>query len=501
MQTHGTCPDCGHNGCLTTFADGNTYCHSCEAKTYKNRKEPDMSKEKTFTAEVKAYRNLTLKAVEKYGVSTMLSDSGEDYARLYPYPHATKKRILPKDFSDNKGFTNDHLFGMDKFNAGSRKTITIVEGEDDAPAAWQMLGGLEYVVANPGSKVSTNLLKNCHKYLDSFTQIIIVGDSDDAGRAMVEKYAAAFPNKVYSVDLTLHNDPQEYLANGAKGEFAEAWRNRIKYVPEFDTSTPDAYVKLVTEAENEEFISSGIQAFDDTHGGLFLGHVYLFQAPEGTGKTELFHFFEYNLLKNYPSEPFASCHLEETKKRTTLGWASYDLDKNVTRTSLINTKEEMLEVTKSISELTKNEQAHLFSIGTDEDPRILLDRIKYYADVCGCKYFFIEPIQDLAQQYDGPDNTERFLSKIAVGLSRIATEKNLCICIIAHENDEGLISDCRKLGKQASVVVRLIREIESPDDDVRNTTTLKSKKNRPTSYVGFGGQLRFEPETFKLKEL
>lgn len=495
-ETHATCPDCGHHGCLTVWANGGSHCHSCGAKKGPAGFSLGEVSEETFSKVIKEYRNLHKKAVDKYKIYTLQNESGE-YARLYPYPHNTKRRVLPKDFSDNKGFTNDHLFGMDKFNAGSSKTITIVEGEDDTPAAWQMLGGTNPVVGLPGASISNALLMNCHGYLDSFEQIIVATDGDDAGEKAANRLAAVFPNKVYRVHLTLHNDPMEYLKNKDVAQFRDAWFHRSKYVPDFDTNTPEQFVKVLREMKDDEFVPSGIGAFDKEHLGLFQGHVTLFQAPEGTGKTELFHFFEYHMMTNYPDVPFASLHLEESKKRTILGWASYHLSKNVTRMDLI---EDLNEVEEAISDITANENAHLFSLGTDEDPMNLLDRIKYYATVCGCKYIFIEPIQDLAQQYYGPENTERFLSKVAVNLARMATELNIGIVLIGHENDEGLISDCRKLSKQASVVVRLERDIENPDDTVRNTTTLWSKKNRPTSFVGYGGQMLFDPSTFTMEE-
>ncbi len=386
---------------------------------------------------------------------------------------------------------------MDKFNAGSSKFVTVVEGEDDAPAAYQMLGNKSPVVAIPGASISRELLKNCHSYLDSFESIVVATDGDEAGESAADTLAATFPNKVYRVSLSKHNDPMEYLEAGDSSDFKWAWHNRQKYVPEYDTSTPDQYLRVLSETKDGEYIPTGIEGYDKEHLGLFQGYVTMFQAPEGTGKTELFHYLEYHLIKNYPDIPFASCHLEETKKRTTLAWASYELMKNVTRQDLIEDQEE---VNEAVSYLTRGENAHLFSIGTDEDPLELLDRIKYYVNVCGCRYIFIEPIQDLAQQYVGPLTDERFLSKIAVGLARIASELNVGIVIIAHENDDGLVSDCRKLSKQAGVVVRLQREINSEDPIVKNTTIMYSKKNRPTSFVGYAGEMLFDPASFTMEE-
>jgi len=493
---HGKCPECNHNDCYSEWDNGGYHCHSCGIKGT-HKKERKEIVDEGLTSQVKTYRNLTEKAVKKYKTETLVDRDGKDVSRIYHYPHKNKCRILPKDFSQNKGFTNDYLFGMDLFNAGSSRSITIVEGEDDAPAAWQMLGGTKPVVAIPGSEIKEALIKNCFDYLDSFKEVIVATDSDAAGDKAWNRIASLFPNKSYRVSLTKHNDPMEFLAAGDSSDFKFAWENKTKYTPEFDTSTPKDYLKVLDEGEDDAFISSGIEAYDKNNMGLFQGHVTLFQAPEGTGKTELFHFFEHQLITNYPDIPFASCHLEEAKRRTTLAWASYDLGKNVTRKDLIK---DMGEVKDSISRMTKSENAHLFSIGTEEDPMVLIDRIRYYHKVFQCRYFFIEPIQDLAQQYDGPESTERFLSKIAVRLARIASELNVGILLIAHENDEGKVSDCRKLAKQASVGVRLERDMDSTDDVVRNLTTLRVLKNRPASFVGFSGQVSFDPETFVLSE-
>lgn len=494
VKTHGQCPDCGANGAYSEWIDGGTYCHSCGKATGSKHK----GNITTMTTKLSTYRSLTQQSVEKYQIKTHLDSDGKDFKREYPYPHMSKNRILPKDFSQNYGFKADHLFGMDKFNAGSAKSLLIVEGEDDAPAAWQMLGGTVPVVALPSASISAELLKNCHSYLDSFENIVLCTDNDEAGNTAAKRLAAALYNKnVYRVNLSKHKDPMAYLESGDALEFKMAFANKSKFVPDFDTSTPEGFLKLIKEEEDDEYVPTGIVEYDKEHLGLFQGHVTMFLAPEGTGKTELFHYFEHHFIKNYPEIPFAACHLEETKKRTLLSWVSYDLKKNVTRKDLIK---DHTEVEESVRRLTSHENAHLFKIGTDEDPLVLLDRIKYYVNVCGCKFIFIEPIQDLAQQYYGPESTERFLSKIAVNLSRIASELGVGIVIIGHQNDDGLVSDCRKFSKQASVVVHMVRNIESPDPDERNTTQLWSKKNRPSAYVGYAGELLFDPKSFTLKE-
>ena len=498
MKTHQTCPECEHNDCYTIFDDGGGKCHSCSYKRGPNKhKTKDRTHMKDLNETYTKHRGVDKDVNEFYGVVTGTDSDGVEKYRKYPYPTGTKKRILPKDFSDNAGFKGDKLFGMDKFNAGSSKFITIVEGEEDVLSAYQMLGKKHVVVGLPSASISKKLMKDCFEYINSFENVVVCTDSDDAGRSATLKLAEAFPNKVYTVSMTKHKDPNEFLVSGKTKDFMYAWVNRTKFVPEFDTSTPDAYKALYDDAKDSSYLPSGLSGFDEHHLGLFQGHFTVFQAKEGVGKTELFRFFEHHLIKNYRSVPFAMCHLEESQLRSLMGVVSYDLNKNVTRKELV---EDEGEVKDSITRLTESENVHLFSIGVDEDPLVLIERIKYYANVCGCKYIFIEPIQDIAHQRVGTETTEQFLTKLSVLLSRTAAETGCGIITIAHENDDGAIRDCRMIGKQASAVFRLTRDVNSESEEVRNTTTITSLKNRPSAFVGFAGQLSFDVNSFTISE-
>lgn len=495
LKTHQTCPKCGHDECYTEFSDGTGFCHSvCSGMV---GEKTDVSEDVIYVPLVKDYRGITPEEYESAG-GTLVSLEGEDepYAMLYRYPHATKKRILPKDFSDNKGFTNDHWFGMDQYNAGSSKVLTIVEGEDDRFAALKILGGKWPVVAAPGGAISRTLLKNVKEWTDSFENIVIASDNDPAGEKMAETLARTFPNKCYRVSMTKYKDAMEYLENGAEKDWLYAWINRQKYVMPFDTNTPAQFKKMFNESIDKTYLPTGIEGYDDIGLGLFQGELTVFTAPEGVGKTELMRLFEYNLIKNHPDVPFAYCHLEEQPQRSLLGLCSYHLEKNVTRKELIEDEEEVL---KAIDEMMGRETIHQFKVSPDEDPDVLVERIKYYANVCGCKYVFFEPIQDIAHQRTKGDLTE-FLDKLSVNLSRTAADTGCGIVTIAHSNQDGDTRDSKQIQKQAAVKVELQRDLESDDPVVKNTTNLIIRKNRPVGPLGYAGSLLFDPDSFTLSE-
>lgn len=519
IETHGVCPHCGGHGCFTLWADGGYYCHQCNAKPEgSTREKREEYMKPTYTEKLEPYRGIKNLAVEFYGITTSYDDKGKDERRVYPYPHKEKYRHLPKDFSKNYGFTTDHLFGMDKFNAGSSKYITIVEGEDDTASAYQMLGHKLPVVGLPSGSVSNKLLKNCHEYLDSFECIVLCIEDDDTGNKAASKISDAFPNKTYRVPLTKHKDANDFLTAGDTDAFVWAWRNtKKKYTPEWVYNTFDQFESIVKDTTGYAMLPTGIEEFDEKVGGLAQSAFTVIQAPEGIGKTELMRMFEHTLLRDFPTVPFGTMHLEEVQKRGLLGLVSYVLDKDVTIQDSEFTEDENgrpkqvflpsyggvpeEEVLKVIKDFSDNENFNQFTISMSSDPEDIIDRIRYLATICGCKYVFFEPIQDLAYGGEARDSVEPILRNLSSKLARLAAELNIGIVTIAHENDDGQVRDSRMISKRAHVVVKLSRDKMSDDEDIKNITTLTVIKNRPTSYTGYAGQVKFDPETFTLKEV
>lgn len=503
LETHQTCPKCGHKECATIFDDGGVFCHSeCGYIPPEGERvvQLESGSDLDLTWEPRAYREITQFTAERLNILTGVDKQGTEIARLYPYPHRPKMRILPKDFTQNKGFTNDHLIGMNMVNAGSSKAITVVEGEDDWAVVSQCLyeKGKWPVVGIPGASISKPLLKNCKDFLDSFDQIIIATDGDHAGDRAATILETNFPNKCYRVSMTQYGDPMEYFENGAGKDWYHAWVNRKKYVMPFDTSTPEQYINLFHESKDKIYVPTGIEGFDEVALGLFQGEFTVFTAPEGVGKTEFMRMLEYGLIRDHPGLPFAYCHLEETQQRGLLGLCSYHLNKNVTRKDLID---DPFEVEKAINEMMGGENIHMFKIGTDESTDVLVDRVKYYANVCDCKYVFFEPIQDLMHQRSGDQgSTVEFLDKLAVNLSRAAAETGCGIITIAHMNETGDVRDSRMLQKAAAVRVDLDRNMNSMDEEERNKTRLFLRKNRPVGPIGPAGEVTFDPHTFTLSE-
>lgn len=448
-----------------------------------------------LTPVFRSLRDIHQNTMEFYQVKTFVNSEGESVKQVYKYPSGgAKTRILPKSFRV-ENFKADELFGMDLFNAGCAKAVTITEGELDALSAYQMLGSKYPVVSLPSATPSGKLFEKCKEWLSSFEKIYLSFDNDGKAEGVAQKLANIFPNRVYRVPHDKFKDANEFLMAGEQAAYKNAWYNAQKYIPENIFNTTDQFLSIIHDDDDSSYTSTGIQALDDVILGLMRGHFTVFQAPEGIGKTEFMRYLEYSLLTR--DIPIAICHMEEVKKRSLLGLVSYHLEKNVTRRDLIDNQ---TEVDKAITELSEKENLYQFSVGVDEDPLEILERIRFLSQACGVHYIFFEPIQDLAYSRVGDETVEAFLSQLSTKLARLSAELNVGIVTIAHENDDGAIRDCRMIGKRASVVIKLKRDKMATDDETRNTTELLVLKNRPTGSTGFGGMLTFDPDTFTLSE-
>ncbi len=469
-----------------------------------------------------AARGIPREVREFYGAAIGLDDQGNPIVYKYPYPSGgVKYRRLPKQFY-SEDMKSDELFGMDRFNAGSNRQVVICEGEEDAMAAYAMLNtDPRYktpCVSLQSATPSANLWKNTKvtDWLGSFEKIYVSFDSDGKADPVAEKLMNLFPNKVYQIPHDKYKDANEFLLDKAANAYKAAFLNAKKFTPPNTYNTTSQFTEIIQNEKVSAYLPTGIEALDENILGIMQGRWTLFQAAEGLGKTEFMRYLEYRVLSKHPSVPIAIMHLEETKKRSLLGLASYHLGKDVTLqdTEFVvddEGKESIVylpsykgvpeaEVLSAVADLTKNENLYQFTIGVDEDPTAILDRIRYFAVACGVKYVFWEPIQNLGYSRTDDSSLESWLSQLATKMARMAPELGVGIITIAHENDDGNVRDCRMLGKSADVVIRLERDKMAQDETTRNTTKLLVTKNRPTGRTGYGGSLFFDSQSFTLAE-
>ena len=518
---HQPCPyvSCGSSDAFSYNSNGYGRCHACERGYPSKSQMFDWAKDKYPVVErdssmstvidytpkriedpasgnYVAMRGITAKTMEDFGVQTY-SDRQE---YVYPSGGIKVRKLDEKVFYTKDGFKGDELFGMNLFTAGSSKMVTVTEGELDALSVAQMLKS-QYtnpVVSLPSATPSKKLWEKCTEWLNSFDKIVLSVDNDEAGNAVADRMAKLFPNKVYRVPHDKFKDANEFLTNNAAAEFKSAWWNAKKYTPENVLNSTDDFISLYTDTPEHQYVPTGIIALDDKILGLMQGHFTVIKAPTGIGKTEIMRYLEYNMLQH--NIPFAAWHLEETKLRSLLGLVSYQLNDNLTRRDLIEEKQAEDDVIRAIKELTKDELFYQFYLSDGQGADELCDQIRYFSQACGCKFVFFEPIQDVVSG-QSEESKEQMLADLSVRLSKLSAELNVGIVTIAHTNDNGDPKYCKMIGQRASVILDLSRDKEAEDLQERNTTHITVQKNRPCSEEGRAGMMRFNSETFTLREV
>ena len=513
---HLPCPylSCGSSDAFSFNSKGFGKCHACD-RGYPS-KEPmyDWAKEKypVSEAEVIDYtpkriesprggnfvemRGINRATMEQYNVLTY--EDRQEY--VYPSGGIKVRRLEDKQFYTKDGFKGDELFGMNLFPAGCSKIVTVTEGELDALSVAQMLKSqyINPVVSLPSATPSKKLWEKCHDWLDSFERIKVAVDNDEAGNAIADRIAKMFPNKVYRVSHADLKDANEFLQKGRAKEWVGAWWGAKKYVPENILNTTDQFLSLYRDTPEHQYVPTGIQALDDKILGLMQGHFTVIKAPTGIGKTEVMRYLEYNMLQR--GVPIAAWHLEETKLRSLLGLVSYHVKDNLTRRDLIDEKNAEDTVINAIQDLTKDENFYQFYLADGQGADDLIEQIRFFSQAAGCKFVFFEPIQDVVVG-TSEESKEAMLADLSIRLSKLAAELNVGIVTIAHTNENGDPKYCKMIGQRASVIINLDRDKESDDFEERNTTYLRVEKNRPCSEEGSAGKMRFNSDTFTLREV
>jgi replicative DNA helicase len=86
-------------------------------------------------------------------------------------------------------------------------------------------------------------------------------------------------------------------------------------------------------------------------------------------------------------------------------------------------------------------------------------------------------------------------------MAQLAKELDIGVVFISQVNDDGRTKYAGSLEEEAIICIKLERDVESEDEDVRNTTTFIVDKNRPFSRLGKAGSIYYEPETTVLSEV
>lgn len=498
VKAHEPCP-CGKSSdAYALYDDGHGHCFSCNANFHPVKEDFPITKDPVgeWTYAPREWRGVSIDTMRTYKVDTRFLD-GKPHSIGYPYQNgAIKVRALDKkEFWWNGPATEATLFGKNLFNAGGSRDITITEGELDALSAYQMLSGRHPVVSVPSSSQAKSVCRKEYDYFNSFDRIYLCLDGDEVGQKAALEVAAIFDfKKVFHVKLTKFKDANEFLQAGEVLQFRNAWDNARRFQPDDIVSSYKDIKELLTKKHSK---SIGEYPFKEIQGmsyGFHEGEVVLVTAQEGIGKTEILRAMEHHLLRTTDFN-IGILHLEEDTTRVVQGIATYELgipahlpDSNVSVEDILDAYE---------SATRRDDRVHIFTHFGSDDPDAILERVRFLASACDCKFIFFDHISIVVSGLDD-DNERKKLDYLSTRLKMLAKELDFCLILVSHVNDDGKTRGSRNISKVCDLRIDLSRDNVALNDHERNTTHLLVSKNRFAGKTGSAGKLFYDSVSGKL---
>lgn len=505
---HTSCDACGSSDANAVFSDGHTHCYSCNTHTHpKDNKTPQVPVNV-------AYRGISPATAAKYGVETEVRD-GLVTRRIYPYtnvdghPQGAKIRdCVTKAFTWKEKTDQTVLFGQNLFPAGSAKAITLVEGEEDALAAFQMQGSRFPVVSVHSASSAVKNCANSFEYLNSFEKIVIVFDKDEGkvnpatgnihypGQEAAIAVANMFPiGKVRICTLAEHKDPNDYLINNKSAEFSREWWAAPAFTPTGLKIGRNMWEEI-SAPKNYETAEYPFKGFNELTYGLRLSELVILTADTGLGKTTVLKEIEYHLLRT-TNHGLGFLHLEEPNADTALGLMSIAANKPLHLPDVREATPDD-ELRGYFDSVVNTDRVVIWDHFGSNSIHEVLAKIRHMHNL-GCKYIILDHISIVVSDQSGDERKQ--LDEISTKLKTLCMELNVAVLAVIHQNRAGEIRGSAGPEQVANIVFKLHRNKEDPDPWRRNVTKVVVQKNRFCGKTGPAAYLWYCPETGRLVEL
>jgi len=534
VKYHVACPECKSTDACSINEDGSAKCFSCDAFFPKYSNGTVMSKENfnklTSTPTPKVLnahggifakltdRNISKETAEKFGVKVVYDGTGQLAQHLYPFyinheQCATKIRyIRDKRFSFEGTIQGSGLFGQNLFKEGG-KYLTIVEGECDAMATYELLGSKWAVVSiKRGAASAVTDIKESIEYVESFDNVVICFDKDKAGEEAAKKVATILkPGKAKIVTLPNgYKDPNDMLNKGRHQEFTRAWWDAQVYTPSGIIRVADKQKEFLNR-EQKQSVPYPWDGLNKKLLGLRAGELVTLTGGTGLGKSSVTRELEHWLIKQ-TNDNVGVIALEEDWKRTVDGILSIEANDKLYIDSIRNSYTEN-QLTNMFDRVFANDRVFIHAHFGANDIEEIFAKLRYLIVGCDCKWVVVDHLHMLvSSMLDGDER--KAIDSIMHRLRSMVEETGAGIILVSHlrrvEGNKGhengitvSLSHLRgsnSIAQLSDCVIALERNQQSDDDLESRTTNLRVLKSRYTGDVGNATSLVYNKDTGRLNE-
>ena len=533
---------CGSSDGMALYSDGSKFCHACQTPDNRNRgtsgtkrtKGNNLKNELTpehvdlsfyYEAAIKGIpeRKIPEDVCRKYGVRTT-----EDGNHLFPGFNDTGelvavKRCIPEiinsqgDITRKKSFvikgpwSSCTLFGANEFPK-TGISITVVEGEYDALAAYKLTGSkYPYVSILNGASSARKDMENNYDYLREFQTVVLNMDNDPPGKKATEACAPLFPGKTKYFHLTEGKDACDYLLqNKAVAYVSEFWKAKRFTLGGIINAADTLEALFKKKATKSIPWPDEWEELNNRTYGLRLGELVLVTSGTGCGKTQFLRELKYFWLTKCPEYKTMDISLEEDSGDVAGGLVSLAMNERIMLPDVPMDKAVVTQVHSDLfSEGRMLMLDHAGSFGDDS----LLGKIEYAVTVEKCSLICLDHITIAVSDHaPGQENTsmDSFMNRLLKLVKRLP----VCIVIVSHLRktpgsagqtfESGRVpceDDLKGSGSLKQIVfttIAMARNKYADDERERNTTSLHVLKCRFSGKTGPAGFLYFNETTGRL---
>jgi twinkle protein len=346
---------------------------------------------------------------------------------------AQKFRYKDKTFSWKGNAKAAVPFGMNKWRSGGKR-IVITEGELDCLSVAEALGGKYPIISvNNGAAAAKRDLKEHLEFINSYDEILLAFDNDDAGKKAIQECSSLFtPGKVRTVDLGEYKDFNELLQKQGK-------QGVIKYYYETKLYTPSGIVNANEggfDAFFEDITSDAVYDTQFSKLDVSKGAITTIVSGSGMGKSTLTREIGYDLLMRH-NLTVGHVALEENNSVSKRAYVGINLNEQLIK------KKHWHEFKQGEGNEQKLRQAYKEVIGTDRlylynhfgslDSDSLLSKLRYLAVGAGCDFIILDHISIVVSGLDDMgDNERRVIDVLMTKLRSLVEETGVGMILVSH---------------------------------------------------------------------
>ncbi|UKH49695.1 DNA primase/helicase [Rahnella phage Sarma103] len=528
---HLPCENCGSSDGNSMFSDGHQWCYVCEThvrgtddskaeaskRVYKSNRGGDkMSNLLNFGDSQGRYVALTARGISEaicrkagYWVSKLNSEMYQvaDYRDESGAIISQKLRDKNKEFSTRGSHKSSALFGKHLWTGG--KKIVVTEGEIDMLTVMELQQGKYPVVSlGHGASAAKKTMAANFEYLDTFDEIILMFDMDEAGRKAIEECAPVLPSgKVRVAVLPLKDANECHMQGRGKDVIDQIW-NANAWVPDGVVSAinlKDRVREAMIKDETTGLLFSGQPALNDLTLGARGGEVIMVTSGSGMGKSTFVR--QQMLMWGKGGSKVGLAMLEEAVEETVQDIMG--LNNNVRLRQSKDLKSEILEdgrFDQWYDELFNGDMFHLYDSFAESQEDRLFAKLGYMVDGLDCNVILLDHISIVVSGMEDNSDERKTIDRLMTKLKAFAKTKGVVVVVICHlknpekgkAHEEGRpvsITDLRGSGSLRQLSDTIIALERNQQGDYANLVQLRVLKCRFTGSTGVAGHMLYNQET------